>query len=358
MKKTVPAANPEACHHPADSEPMISSLLTAEMVFGHKIQPDNRALKYRGCARVEATAERARFDRSVEAVGGFRYNAPGGRIVFRTDATSVVAQFRGNQLHTRRDAVNRVGVVFVNGTKRGICSLDGTAIGPVHVPVLQEERPALRDIEIWLPYGESVDFEGLVVNADARFFPTATSDRPRYVAYGDSITHGFQASDPTLTYPSLLAVAKGWELTNLGFGCHTATADDGKLIGAVPADVITILIGFNDHLGNKPLEQYRADVAGLLRNIRAAQPNTPIWLITPLWSAEPWPTNLGLHLEDYRKVLRKITAAADDPRLQLIEGTDLIPADPGCFTDGVHPNDRGFRIMADQLAAKISLSSP
>ena len=98
---------------------MISSPLTAEMVSGHKIQPDNPALQYRCCARVDVTAERARFDRTVEAVGGFRYNAPGGRIVFRTDATSVVAQFRCNQLHTRRDAVNGVGVVFVNGTRRG-----------------------------------------------------------------------------------------------------------------------------------------------------------------------------------------------------------------------------------------------
>jgi lysophospholipase L1-like esterase len=336
---------------------MISALLTVEMVSGHKIHPDNPALQYRGCAQVNATAERARFDRLVDATGGFRHDTPGGRILFRTDATSVVAHFRCNQLHTRRDAVNGVGVFFVNGTLCKSYSLAGTRADSVGVLVLQATNPEPRDIEIWLPYAESVDFEGLVVNADARFLPKPARAFPLYVAYGDSITHGFQASNPTLTYPALLAATKGWELINFGFGSRTATADDGKAIGVVPADVITILIGFNDHYGSKPLEQYQADVTGLLRNIRAAQPATPIWLITPLWSTEPWPTKLGLHLEDYRKVLRKIAAAAADPRLQLIEGADLIPAEPNCFTDGVHPNDGGFRVMADRLAAKISLKS-
>jgi lysophospholipase L1-like esterase len=56
--------------------------------------------------------------------------------------------------------------------------------------------------------------------------------------------------------------------------------------------------------------------------------------------------------------LREIAVAANDPRLHLIEGTELIPADASFFTDGIHPNDKGFRCMADGVASKVSLTSP
>jgi lysophospholipase L1-like esterase len=333
------------------------------MTFGQEISPDNPALQYRGCARVNATAERARFDRLVKEASGFRYDTSGVRIFFRTNATSVFARLCCNQLHTRRDAVNGVGVLFVNGTRCGTYNVDGKTADAVRVPVLQETIATTREIEIWLPYGESVDFAGLAVNNEARFFPPSACAWPRYVAYGDSITHGFHASDPTLTYPALLAAAKNWELINLGVGSRTASASDGQVIGSVSAGAITIAIGTNDYLGNIPRGQFKADVNGMLRNIRAAQPTTPIWLITPLWHTESWhpsrsPNGRNLRLDDYRKVLREIAVAANDPRLHLIEGTELIPADASFFTDGIHPNDKGFRCMADGVASKVSLTSP
>lgn len=306
---------------------MVFSFPTA-LFFGRDIPPNDPVLQYRGCPQVNATAKYARFDRLLEVPGGFRYDPSGARICFRTNATSIVARLRGNQLHTRRDAVSGVGVWFVDGKRRGTYSVNGATTDEVRVPMLREINAAARNIEIWLPYGDAVDFVGLTVNDEAQFISPPVHVRPRYLAYGDSITHGFRASDPTLTYPALLVTTNDWELINLGFGGREATASDGRLIGSAPADVITILIGFNDHYGNKPLEQYKTDVAGMLKNIRAAQPTTPIWLITPLWSTEPLPTQLGLHLEDYRKVLREIVTEANDPRLHLIEGTELIPADP------------------------------
>ncbi|MCS6242561.1 MAG: hypothetical protein H2172_01680 [Opitutus sp.] len=68
-------------------------------------------------------------------------------------------------------------------------------------------------------------------------------DRLRYVAYGDSITQGYRASDALAAYPVLVAKARGWKLTNLGLGWRQATSD-GRFIGSMPADIITILIGF------------------------------------------------------------------------------------------------------------------
>ncbi len=326
-------------------------LTVTTSAVGREIPPNDPALRYTGCVRVDANAEHARFDRCVPADGGFQYDAPGTHVSLRTDALSIVARFRGNGLQTRRDAVNGVGVVMVDGQRSGTYRVDGTAINSV--TVLNVTNAVMRDVEIWLPYAESVDFLGLTVNDTARLQPVPKRARPRYVAYGDSITQGFWATDVTFTYPVLVAMRNGWELVNLGCGGRQATATDGQVIGSVPADVITILIGFNDHYGNKPLDRYRADVRGMLQRIRAAQPQTPIYLITPPWSTEPFPTKLGLHLEDYRRVLRAIAAEAHDAHLHIVEGPDLIPADAGFFADGIHPNDRGFRSLADKLAPQL-----
>ena len=66
---------------------VLTSVFTATLVLRRYIPPNDPALQYRGCARVNATAERARFDRLVEATSGFRYDSAGVPIYFRTDAT-------------------------------------------------------------------------------------------------------------------------------------------------------------------------------------------------------------------------------------------------------------------------------
>jgi lysophospholipase L1-like esterase len=317
------------------------------------IAPDDPALRYAGGARVDLAGARARFDRGVGEAGGFRHDAPGTRICLRTDATRVTMRVRGNGLHARRDAVNSVVVVEVDGEWSGARHVDVNVNVVVDVDVLLLEAPALRDIAIWLPYGESLDFEGLRVNAGARVQAWPAPARPRYVAYGDSITQGFRASDVSHTYPALVAAANGWEAVNLGFGSRQATAEDGWVVGAAAGDLVSVLIGFNDHFHNTPLARYRAEVGGLLRNIRAGCPSAPICVITPLWSSEPFPTSLGLHLEDYRQVLRDVAARSGDAGMRIIEGPELIPADGDLFADGVHPNDRGFGVMAANLATLL-----
>jgi len=317
------------------------------------IAPGDPILRYAGGARIDFIGARARFDRGVGAPDGFRHDAPGTRICLRTDAVRLEIRLRGNGLHVRRDAVNSALAVEVNGEPAGTACLEAAAGESLVATILAELAPAWRDVAIWMPYGESLDFEGLRVDAAASVHAWPDPALPRYVAYGDSITQGFRASHVRLTYPALVAAANGWEGVNLGFGSRQATASDGLVVGAAPADLISVLIGFNDHFHNTPLDRFMAEADGLLRNIRAGQPSTPICLITPLWSSEPFPTALGLHLEDYRRALREVAARAGDAALRVIEGPRLIPPDAGLFTDGVHPNDQGFRLMAANLAARL-----
>ena len=179
-----------------------------------EVPPTAPELSYPGSVVAEVSAERARFSRVVKADKGLENDAPGTRIIFRTDAKVILAQFQANGLRVR-DAVNGVGAVVVDGKKTSNYAIDGPGTGILNVPVLNSADATLRDIEIWLPYAESVDFLGLTVNKTARILPMTLPNRPRYVAYGDSITQGYRAADALATYPVLVAKARGWELTNL-----------------------------------------------------------------------------------------------------------------------------------------------
>ncbi len=274
---------------------------------------------------------------------------PGARIRFTTDARQIAARLDYTALSPRLDTINSAGWWMVDGKMDGTFTCGAQRPGKTVASPRIKADGAVHEYELILPYGDSIDFNGLEVNAEAKFFPVKPRPRTRYVAYGDSITHGYHATDVSHTYPFLVAADKGWQLINMGFGSREMTASDGAVVGSLQADVITVLMGFNDYYHNKSVKNYTADAIGLLRGIRSTQPRVPVYYMTPLWSTEPLPTKLGLHLEDYRKALRAALASVHDANLHIVEGPDLIPHDPKYFADGIHPNDAGFAILAKSL---------
>ena len=177
----------------------------------------------------------------------------------------------------------------------------------------------------------------------------------RLAAYGDSITHGFTASDVSKSYTFLFAQKKNWQLVNMGLGGRSSAANDGTLIAALGCDVVSVLIGANDWQGGRPLAAFRANMEGFLRNLRAKQPAVPLIVITPLWVPPTWkPPAARLDLEAYRQTLREVVAAAHDPHITLVEGPALIDHELR-YLDAVvvHPNNAGFAQMAERLAAAV-----
>ncbi|HEY3330431.1 MAG TPA: GDSL-type esterase/lipase family protein [Capsulimonadaceae bacterium] len=329
---------------------------------------------YTGCVNQQFVADPdspqrviSRFDRQFDIPGkGYRWDNPGASIRFRTDAALVVAHLYYSSLHTSASARNSKGVYSVDG-----------AFGPswtfqtqqskvlrepetVNVTLSNGIKSGVHDYEIYLPYGDSVDFAGLDISDGATLVPTKPKSMVRYVAYGDSITHGFSATSVDKTYAFQVAKAKGWSLVNLGLGGRASNVPDGRLIGSLPADVITVLIGVNDWQAGAKLEQTQKNVSGFLNAVRVAHPTTPIYVITPLWVAPSWkPAGATIDLESYRQVLREIVAARNDANLHVIEGPSLIDHIATLFdVVAVHPNDAGLTMMAERLVQSISAVSP
>ena len=110
-----------------------------------------------------------------------------------------------------------------------------------------------------------------------------TSDRPRWVHHGSSISHGSVATYPTEPWPVVAARLAGLDLVNLGFG-GSALLDPfvARTIRDTPADRISLKLGIN--LVNLDLMRLRAfgpAVHGFLDTIRDGHPHTPLLVISP-----------------------------------------------------------------------------
>lgn len=350
--------------------PVLCSLFIAAGGYGQTvISPDDAKIAYSDYIRLEMVpspldpaAKLARFDRILDQGGkGYRWNNPGARIRFRTDATSVKALLYFNDLHTSTTARNSQGIYLIDGVSQPQWAFRTKATQlkrepeSVAVPLVASGAAGFHDYELILPYGDSVDFAGVEVNAEARFETPPDRTAVRYLAYGDSITHGFTASAVDKSYAFLVAQKNGWQILNLGLGGRASTPSDGKVVASLQADVISVFIGTNDWQGGVPLDRYRGNLTTFLDGIRATQPTVPIYCLTLLWVAPSWnPKAQVADLESYRQVVRDLVTARQDPNLHLVEGPSLIDHEPSLFDPvAVHPNDRGFAQMAERLARQM-----
>lgn len=184
------------------------------------------------------------------------------------------------------------------------------------------------------------------------------SEQPRWLCYGDSIAEGWIASGPAHAWPAIAGRVFGLDVVNLGY----AGAARGEIVSAehlagIAADVISISHGTNcwtriQHSAGQMRENMRA----FLQIVRAAHPDVPIVVCSPVIrpDAEQTPNGLGATLADLRAAIEEVTTEridAGDSLLSLVRGEPVLQA--GHLADGVHPGDEGHRIMAASFGAAV-----
>ncbi|MCX6970707.1 MAG: GDSL-type esterase/lipase family protein [Verrucomicrobia bacterium] len=317
-----------------------------------QIAPNDPRIGYSDYARlVTLNGTTAQFDRILAGAQGSLQNAnPAARVRFRTDATSIVALLSTGSL----GATQGTGVVLVDGTRTDTFDAGGNN-STLTVNVLVSGS-GYHNVELLLPYSQSVQFTGLTLNGEATF--QTMPDRPstRWIAYGDSITEGFSASDSAKNYPSLVAAAKSWQVVNMGFGwrglkASGASGSDGTAISSLNPSVVTVLMGYNDASAGLSATEYRTDLEALVGKIRQSAPTVPIYLISPIFSI-----NNQTLLGAYRSQIEDLATHTSDANLYWIDGLALgINAGNSAtyLSDGIHPTDAGFALIAQNLAPQL-----
>jgi hypothetical protein len=213
--------------------------------------------------------------------------------------------------------------------------------------------PGLREYAVYLPLYNGVEKLSLGVPPDAKFEALAPRPEKPIVFYGTSITHGASASRPGMVHTAILGRRFDRPVVNLGFsGNGRMDAAVGELLVKVDAAVYVI-----DCLPNMDAAAVRAKCIPLVKQLRAARPDTPIVLVEDRRNTNSWILpKRNQHHTDNHAALRECfeqLKAEGVKGLSYVFGDDLLGHDAEGATDGSHPNDLGFVRQADVMEPVI-----
>ena len=207
--------------------------------------------------------------------------------------------------------------------------------------------PGGRLYTLYLPLYNGVETLEVGVPKGAQFRPVAPRMLQPLVMYGTSILHGACASRPGIAYTAILGRRLNRPVINLGFsGNGQMEPEVGALLAELDPCVYAI-----DCLPNMTPEMVAQRTQPLVRQLRAAHPETPILLVEDrtLTNAEFYRGTREAHAKR-RTALREAYEALEKSgirRLHYLRGDEQLGDDGEAATDGSHPNDLGMVRYAD-----------
>lgn len=162
------------------------------------------------------------------------------------------------------------------------------------------------------------------------------------IAFGDSLTAGYGAS-PGEDWPSRLSALIGRPIVNAGVSGDTTES----ALARIDADILTrdpriVLVGLggNDFLGSTPISTTENNLRTIVRRIQGSGAAVVLLAFRfPSISA------------DYDAMYKRV---AKEERCALIEGVlSGILTDASLKSDEIHPNAKGYALMAERLAGPM-----
>lgn len=281
------------------------------------------------------------------------FASAGQKLSFETDGESLVLQVLTNAASSRSFFSYDL---CVDGVYQE--SLDNFSEGevPTVYAAMQKELGVFRKkfelgkgvkrVDIYLPWSVSTKIQELTIEG-ATFFSRPYRFK-KLLAFGDSITHGYDALRPSNHYASMLAEKFNAELFNKGIGGEVFYPALAKTKEPFTPDFITVAYGTNDWSCRKE-KDYRENCRAFYENLASTYPNTKIFAITPIWRMD-YQTRKG-DFGDFLKVADAIEEeTAHLKNVVVFRGYDFVSKTAQAFGDLViHPNDEGFKEYYDSL---------
>jgi acyl-CoA thioesterase I len=193
-------------------------------------------------------------------------------------------------------------------------------------------------------------------------------DKIRVACVGDSITFGAGIESPeTNAYPAVLGrlLGDGFDVRNFGVSGATLQKKGDLPYWGCPEfedvtrfdpQVVVIMLGSNDSkLQNwHEKEAFIGDLREFVDHFLRLPGGPKIWLCRP-----PPAFGLFFAIRDSvleREVIPSVDQVAREKALGIIDVHALLAGKPDLFSDGIHPNAEGARLIA--VAVQQALSSP
>ena len=178
--------------------------------------------------------------------------------------------------------------------------------------------------------------------------------KKKLLMLGDSITHGYDAIFPSLSYANTLARELDFDMTNQAIGGEMFRLRILPEESSLSPDYITVAYGTNDwSWSGKTLEECVEKEKAFFTKLKGLYPDAKIFYISPLYRGDNHRiTTLG----DFRGAVKAFSDVAREYGAEVIDGVKLIPHSPLMFEDKyLHPNDLGFTQYANALLKELAL---
>lgn len=206
------------------------------------------------------------------------------------------------------------------------------------------------NITVYLPWSASLVLKEIGVDDGASFLPK--TPKKKLLAYGDSITQGYDSHNPANRYTARLASLLSAAEYNKAIGGEVFFPALADLKQDYIPDYISVAYGTNDWGRGIPYDEFAENCKQFFANLRKNYPETPIIAITPIWRGDAADDRgLGAHslVRDY------IVSIAEEYNLKVVVGDGLVPPEPVLFADRrLHPNDDGFAYYSDRLILEVA----
>lgn len=280
----------------------------------------------------------------------------GVKLVFETDSPSLYLRANTTPSTTR---MYFSFDVFVNGRMIGAMDNFSGVELPERYPLVPltcgrvEKTFALgegiKQVCVYFPWSVICDMEEISL-ADGAFLRPVKAAK-KLLAFGDSITHGYDALRPSNRYISRLAEALGAEEVNKAIGAEIFFPPLAQTKEDFVPDWITVAYGANDWM-NTLEPDFVQRCGAFFAALRANYPGVPIFALAPIWRKESaQPTAFG-EFEQVAADMRAVLAGMEG--VTLLDGIDFVPHEEQYFADGrLHPNDAGFDRYFESLYAQL-----
>jgi GDSL-like Lipase/Acylhydrolase family/N-terminus of Esterase_SGNH_hydro-type len=329
----------------AAAEDLVWHDVTAWGVEG-RILPDQE--RKRWFDRLPASAE----GKVTAAVWGLSRDSTGMVVRFKTDATAISVHYLLSKDKLAQPAMAATGASGVDLYAR---DTDGKwkwvmvtkpATQEVKAEIIKGLAPGLREYAAYLPLYNGIESLSIGVAKGSQFEGLAPREKP-IVFYGTSITHGACASRPGMVHTGILGRKLDIPVVNLGFsGNGRMDKEVGDYLVQLDAACFVI-----DCLPNMGPADVRAKCVPLVKQLRAAKPETPIVLVEDRRYSNNWitPAKYDFHTHNHAALKGAYDALIKEgvKNLTYIPGDHLYGDDTEGATDASHASDLGFMRQAE-----------
>lgn len=206
-----------------------------------------------------------------------------------------------------------------------------------------------KTVRIVFPFGARAEVSKLILENAS--FVTPVKRSKTMLMYGDSITHGYDALNPSRAYAVQLSHMLDAEAFNKAIGGEVFRPGLSEIKSDVNPDYITVAYGTNDW-SNLTKEVFEDNCLSFYKNLHNNYPDAEIFAITPIWRDDYCGERVFGPFSDVSEIIKKVCNSVGN--ITVIDGFDLVPHDTNLFADfRLHPTNEGFDFYTENLYKQI-----